>query len=75
MSIPTSSSNSTLNNIVNQVLALLASGSDTLANAIAFALHSLLTIHLDIAAQIRREIDQNRSDRGIADLRIVRRCR
>nr|CAB09635.1 hypothetical protein MLCL581.09 [Mycobacterium leprae] len=39
-----------------------------MANAIAFALHYLLSIHHDIAAQTRREIYQNRSDRGIANV-------
>ncbi|OBH15932.1 cytochrome P450 [Mycobacterium sp. E3247] len=44
-------------NIINQLLTLLVVGSETSANAIAFALH-FLSIHPDVAAQARAEIDQ-----------------
>lgn len=43
-------------NIANQVLTLLVAGSETSANAIAFALHYLAT-NPDIAAAARAEID------------------
>jgi cytochrome P450 len=44
-------------NIVNQILTVLVVGSETSANAIAFALH-FLSINPDIAARARAEIDQ-----------------
>jgi cytochrome P450 len=43
-------------NIINQILTLLIAGSETSANAIAFALH-FLSINPDIAARVRAEID------------------
>ena len=67
-------------NIANQVLTLLVAGSETSANAIAFALHYLAT-NPDIAAAARAEID-SRWPRGdlpefdfdeIARLRNLRR--
>ncbi|CPT35353.1 cytochrome P450 [Mycobacteroides abscessus] len=44
------------NNIGNQILTFLVAGSETSANAIAFALHFLST-HPDIAAKARAEVD------------------
>ena len=44
-------------NIINQLLTLLVVGSETSANAIAFALH-LLSTHPAIAEQARAEIDE-----------------
>ncbi|WP_082129351.1 cytochrome P450 [Mycobacterium haemophilum] len=54
-------------NISNQILTLLVAGSETSANAIAFALH-YLSIHPDVAARARREVDQRWPDRGIPDV-------
>nr|VTP01806.1 Bifunctional P-450/NADPH-P450 reductase [Mycobacterium riyadhense] len=45
-------------NIINQILTFLVVGSDTSANAIAFALHFLAT-NPDIAARARSELDQH----------------
>lgn len=45
-------------NVVNQILTLMAAGSETSANAIAFALH-FLSINPDVAAKARVEIDQH----------------
>lgn len=67
-------------NIVNQILTLLVAGSETSANAIAFALH-YLSAHPGIAAQAQAEIDQrwpgsdfpNIQFDDIAKLRYVRR--
>jgi cytochrome P450 len=44
-------------NVVNQILTLMAAGSETSANTIAFALHYLSTTP-DVAAKARAEIDQ-----------------
>ncbi|WP_454561907.1 cytochrome P450 [Mycobacterium haemophilum] len=67
-------------NIINQMLTLLVAGSETSANAIAFALH-YLSINPDIAAQARAEVDQRWPERtfpiinfgDIAKLRYLRR--
>lgn len=45
------------NNIGNQIITFLVAGSETSANAIAFALHFLST-HPDIADKVRTEVDQ-----------------
>lgn len=45
------------NNIGNQILTFLVAGSETSANAIAFALHFLST-RSDIAAKARSEVDE-----------------
>lgn len=44
-------------NIINQILTLMAAGSETSANTISFALHYLST-HPKVAAQARAEVDQ-----------------
>lgn len=67
-------------NMINQILTLLVAGSETSANAIAFALH-LLATHPDVAARAREEIDQHWPGRDypniefadVAKLRYLRR--
>lgn len=54
-------------NIANQVLTLLIAGSETSANAIAFALHYLST-NPHIAAAARAEVDQRWPDSGVPDM-------
>ncbi|WP_243706850.1 cytochrome P450 [Mycobacterium marinum] len=44
-------------NTVNQILTMMAAGSETSANTISFALH-YLSSHPDVAAKARAEIDQ-----------------
>lgn len=44
-------------NVVNQILTMMAAGSETSANTISFALH-YLSAHPDVAARARAEIDQ-----------------
>ena len=44
-------------NIINQILTLMAAGSETSANTLSFALHYLST-NPDMAAQARAEVDQ-----------------
>lgn len=44
-------------NIINQILTLMAAGSETSANTISFALHYLAT-NPDVAAQAQNEVDQ-----------------
>ncbi|OSC38170.1 cytochrome P450 [Mycobacterium decipiens] len=48
-------------NIISQILTLLVAGSETSANAIAFALH-FLSINPNIAEQARAEIDEHWSN-------------
>lgn len=67
-------------NVVNQILTLMAAGSETSANTISFALHYLST-NPDIAAQARAEVDERWPSIGfpniefddIAKLRYLRR--
>lgn len=67
-------------NVVNQILTLMAAGSETSANTIAFALHYLSSTP-DVAAEARAEIDQrwpgpevpNIEFDDIAKLRYLRR--
>ncbi|MDD4866102.1 MAG: cytochrome P450 [Mycobacterium sp.] len=54
-------------NIANQILTLLVAGSETSANAIAFALHYLST-QPDIAAAARAEVDQRWPGRELPDI-------
>ncbi|WP_204815345.1 cytochrome P450 [Mycobacterium riyadhense] len=54
-------------NIINQILTLLVVGSDTSANAIAFALHFLAT-NPDVAARARCELDQYWPDRAFPNI-------
>ncbi|VBA44479.1 cytochrome P450 [Mycobacterium attenuatum] len=66
-------------NIINQILTLLIVGSETSANAIAFALH-LLATHPDIAAKARAEIDERWPDKifpniGFEDVATLRYLR
>ena len=67
-------------NVVNQILTLMAAGSETSANTISFALHYLST-NPDVAAKAHAEIDQrwpgsdvpNIEFDDIAKLRYLRR--
>ena len=67
-------------NVVNQILTLMAAGSETSANTISFALHYLST-NPDVAAKAQAEIDQrwpgsdfpNIEFDDIAKLRYLRR--
>jgi cytochrome P450 len=67
-------------NIVNQILTLMAAGSETSANTISFALHYLST-NPDVAAKAQAEVDQrwpgsdfpNIEFDDIAKLRYLRR--
>lgn len=52
--------------IGNQILTFLVAGSETSANAIAFALHFLST-HPDVAAKARAEVDDLWPDRAFPD--------
>jgi unspecific monooxygenase len=66
-------------NIANQILTLLVAGSETSANAIAFALHYLAT-NLDIAAAAHAEIDSrwprgNLPDFGFGEISRLRYLR
>lgn len=54
------------NNIGNQIITFLVAGSETSANAIAFALH-FLSVHPDIADKVRTEVDQEWSGRAFPD--------
>lgn len=54
-------------NIINQVLTLLVAGSETTANAVAFALH-LLATHPDIAAVARTEVNERLAGRTFAEI-------
>lgn len=45
-------------NVINQILTLMAAGSETSANTISFALHYLST-NPDVAAKTQAEIDQH----------------
>ncbi|RIS66637.1 cytochrome P450 [Mycobacteroides abscessus] len=54
------------NNIGNQILTFLVAGSETSANAIAFALHFLATTP-DVAAQARAEVDAMWPGRAFPD--------
>ena len=54
-------------NIANQILTLLVAGSETSANAIAFALYFLAT-NPAVAAAARTEIDQHWPDRTFPDI-------
>lgn len=55
------------NNIGNQILTFLVAGSETSANAIAFALHYLST-NPAVAAQVRAEIDERWPGRQFPDI-------
>ncbi|MGH3723158.1 MAG: cytochrome P450 [Mycobacterium sp.] len=55
-------------NIINQILTFLVAGSETSANAIAFALH-YLSIRPDIADKARAEVDQQWPDRQFPDVK------
>lgn len=67
-------------NIVNQILTLMAAGSETSANTLSFALHYLAT-NSEVAAKARAEVDQRWPGRtfpeiefgDIAKLRYLRR--
>ena len=67
-------------NVVNQILTLMAAGSETSANTISFALHYLST-NPDVAGKARAEIDQHWLGSGfpniefddVAKLRYLRR--
>ena len=69
-----------LDNVVNQILTLMAAGSETSANTISFALHYLST-NPDISAEAQAEVDQrwpgsdypNIEFDDIAKLRYLRR--
>lgn len=54
------------NNIGNQILTFLVAGSETSANAIAFALHFLST-HPEIATKARAEVNDSWPDRAFPD--------
>lgn len=54
-------------NLINQVLTLIAAGSETSANTMAFALH-LLATHPQIAEKARREIDALWPSRSVGDI-------
>lgn len=54
------------NNIVNQILTFLVAGSETSANAIAFALH-YLAVDRDVADRARAEVDAAWPDKGFPD--------
>lgn len=54
-------------NILHQIRTFLIVGSETSANAIAFALH-FLSVNPDVAARARAEIDQCWPDRGFPDV-------
>lgn len=54
-------------NILHQIQTFLIVGSETSANAIAFALH-FLSAHPDVAARARAEIDERWPDRDFPDI-------
>lgn len=56
------------NNIVNQILTFLVAGSETSANAIAFALY-YLSVNGDVADKARAEVDDTWPQRGFPDFR------
>jgi unspecific monooxygenase len=55
-------------NIINQILTFLVAGSETSANALAFALH-FLSANPDVAARARAEVDKCWPFEGFPDIR------
>lgn len=55
-------------NVINQILTLMAAGSETSANTISFALHYLST-NPAVAAEAQAEVDERWPETGFPDIR------